>query len=838
MKREWGPVAKRLGDDPGAAGPYINIARTLLGKLVAHAQRGNLQYLVRRWKLVDGTLITAVTDHGRNTFTIIPPRPDPLAPPTPSCGSMIHGLLRTTDEGSYYRSVESTPEDEERGWLPIEPKMESTRLAASGATGIRLLPGLYCGEMRKVVQDKLSRGRDVPFSYTYAKSHGIYTDIQRNKWVIEISTTTGIRAQLLNLCKETPYTRENSIADLGYIPGAGEFGANPQARPVITLMPPTMFASSIRGAALFPQCGWAFSASGSKAANTLWRTKMVNGEEHLYTETFVIDIIITPTVAGPSGAATVTAVNEGYAYGNRIEHMKYPDYAAGKLQSLDHWGVRGDPAPTIDTIYHCWYDGEDLQELRRYKSPTVTTTDSEGYTDSRSYSGFTSPAYPATDEDLSLTGNPDPDLVSWAVMDSTGNLEYCFGTGENHCYRAATYKKTLKYSRNRSERYYDVPIIPFYDREGIYHAKLYEMRDAWNETTKNKVWPTHLLGAFGSQCINDDPVNYPGDRVGQFDLSAPPACNEIYFSGVNPVFTDFSGVVSYGCQPISRAYCYKLEGGPVKNGPSINKVDETAETRFKFKVMDREPISSFPTVYVWIEAEASDFPVINSNPVFDVNGNQTDGARVFNYIECVPQYRYYWYEDLNGDGVKEQYIRSASSPEAAFALDSPGYEITRIEELSPPDQLRIVRVYGKCVLGPPQCNPTQTINRGYVEYRAAKVRARHTLADSARLLHQTPEVTNQPRTDSGALFTAKAVLSGGNIMDLPVAVGQELPWLLFLDENSLSDQFLGIVADASDDAAVIYSTDISSISEKDGTQSYPLADVTITNSIWMGNPGP
>jgi hypothetical protein len=129
-------------------------------------------------------------------------------------------------------------------------------------------PGMYTGEMRKVVQDHFSRGYRIPYSYTAAKTHGVYIASDEKKWLIEIGDTYGVRAKPLGTCaidEDAPAELRDTLTNMDYIPVPTRFddsnGPDPEA---ITLMSSGTYAATctVHGGALFPECGWAFSAWG------------------------------------------------------------------------------------------------------------------------------------------------------------------------------------------------------------------------------------------------------------------------------------------------------------------------------------------------------------------------------------------------------------------------------------------------------------------------------------------------------------------------------------------------------------------------------------------------
>lgn len=238
-------------------------------------------------------------------------------------GNVIGQLpaVQPTPDGSIkYRMGKFWPRDDlrkkdETGWLESGKKPETLAnldLTLNGTSfrmgqlpfpdaraceyGKRGPASLYTGTMRKVVQvllgrcegeprvettpekDRLEYGfnnADIPYAYTFDKSHGVFTCSDHTKekpnvWVIEISSQRGVLAWKMDTRKVSKTGNPDLYETLGYLPV-------PTPRPVSTDANQRGLRSLWDGdgelsayfahGPLYQDCGWAFSYSGRRAAN-------------------------------------------------------------------------------------------------------------------------------------------------------------------------------------------------------------------------------------------------------------------------------------------------------------------------------------------------------------------------------------------------------------------------------------------------------------------------------------------------------------------------------------------------------------------------------------------
>lgn len=207
------------------------------------------------------------------------------------------------------------------GWQRID-KLAVTA-GGTHATGIPTSaypkPGMYSGKMQFVVQALLGIGRVVatqqneyltgeprepdddgkigvynPYDYRWTRTHGIYTSESGDLWLVEISRAEGILAMPLTMFVGTDtvafrrlLTRLGDIDTLfmldtiGALPMGETFPAGDDLTDAIANGKVLRLLEAedieefyhdsgldVEKKGLFTQCGWAFSANGSKAVNT------------------------------------------------------------------------------------------------------------------------------------------------------------------------------------------------------------------------------------------------------------------------------------------------------------------------------------------------------------------------------------------------------------------------------------------------------------------------------------------------------------------------------------------------------------------------------------------
>ena len=283
-----------------------------------------------------------------------------------------------------------------------------------------ILPGMFTGEMRKVVQDNISRGLTVPYAYGFAGTNGIFVAGNGDRWVVEI-TSGSIEAWPLR--KRDIPAGDNRLDSLDYAPGL-----SPKPLPgegnyddLIHLNVPDLVDPYTGRSALFSECGWAFSADGHLASVVTFedRTDTPNpatvGLSYGYSRLYTITIIES---GNQPASASIIEVESDWLYGDRVTHFKYPDYANDTLFSYD-W-FRGHPSPPyapgtgLEAPIHCWYNGGTLKVVRFHNS---------GGSTSQPY--IANPIVPAPN----ATTNPGPvDTTPWGDVTVTSGVYNCFSS--------------------------------------------------------------------------------------------------------------------------------------------------------------------------------------------------------------------------------------------------------------------------------------------------------------------------------------------------------------------------------------------------------------------------
>jgi hypothetical protein len=345
-------------------------------------------------------------------------------------------------------------------------------------------PGLYTGEMRKVVQDHFSRGYRISYSYTAAKTHGIYIASDQTKWLVEISDTYGVRAKLLSTCAidgSAPAELRDTLANMDYIPVPTRFddseGPDPSA---ITLMSSGTYAATctVHGASLFDECGWAFSASGASVANVMIRSRTAsNSKTYDYGTCLVISIAEDPETKKPK-TATASTNSDGWIYGDRVCQLKYPLYTKYSLISYD--AFKGQltelPFSSVAPMY-CWYEGESLKKVNIVWSPTVAWLPTGGTgTGHRTTRNYLSPIIDATVENKDFNGSYEAgdeeeealcsggEFINLANSDVTANPLGCWA----QCSQRVTEQIV---SASYLYEVIDVVVIPLQERQGVFHGR-------------------------------------------------------------------------------------------------------------------------------------------------------------------------------------------------------------------------------------------------------------------------------------------------------------------------------------------------------------------------------
>jgi hypothetical protein len=239
-----------------------------------------------------------------------------------------------------------------------------SKLAPIGAELLQVRSTMFTGEMRKVVQLLQGMGKPVPYSHTAGTTHGVFRVSGLAPWIIKISRD-GVVAYPMAVCRG-----KNSPTDLKYTPLPTP---EPEEPRVLMTAAQIKDAYSSKGA-FYAQCGWAFSANGSKAANCF-----VGSEDiYSYSWQYQISISADPETGAPV-SATLALLKEGYIHGPKSTHMKFPrgDIPMA-LRSFDPFRGNTNYLKECNAPVFCYFEGETLQTYFYVFSPggSVSRTDS------------------------------------------------------------------------------------------------------------------------------------------------------------------------------------------------------------------------------------------------------------------------------------------------------------------------------------------------------------------------------------------------------------------------------------------------------------------------------
>jgi hypothetical protein len=262
------------------------------------------------------------------------------------------------------------------------PDLIPWQLSAEENTIQKVNSGCYTGLMRRHVQVMQGLGLKVPFKYHFHISHGIYlqtTDTGKVvPWLIEISAANGIIAgkyptnqacrprESVLLPEKDPQTElfRQAVDELGYAP-ANTSSITP--RDVVVLMSQSELGSYLEGMQGYTvNEGWAFNYSCNEAQLVCWKW-ISNGSRKGYR--FKVSIAFDD-YGEPSGAS-ISQVEEGYLWGDRVTHFKYYDEGQGGIVSFDLLTSNREPPEATDITWRVFYDRDDNEVLCKYKRPQL-----------------------------------------------------------------------------------------------------------------------------------------------------------------------------------------------------------------------------------------------------------------------------------------------------------------------------------------------------------------------------------------------------------------------------------------------------------------------------------
>jgi len=283
------------------------------------------------------------------------------------CPSYLSGLVWI--KSGFSPSVEIDGVSYLRTLFPKDaPTTETdvTKLAGVADQMVSLRPGMFSGEMRKVVQILLGQGRSIPYSPSARVTHGVFRTATGRPWIIRISSD-GVVAYPMLVCMG-----KNTPTDLGYTPLPTEEPENP-----VVLLDAAGIRDAYTGkSAFYSACGWAFSESGAKAANCF-----VGSEDiYSYAWQYQISINADPETGDPISASMVRTA-EGYIHGPKTTHMKYPraDIPIA-LRSFDPYRGNANYVKDCAAPVFCFFDGEALQTYYYVYEPSSTFSRTDALT--------------------------------------------------------------------------------------------------------------------------------------------------------------------------------------------------------------------------------------------------------------------------------------------------------------------------------------------------------------------------------------------------------------------------------------------------------------------------
>lgn len=216
----------------------------------------------------------------------------------------------------YPGSIQSAPEN--RAWVDTA-KLNYRATQGEPAQAVTIRSSMFTGAMEKVVAVALGANQRVPWSWTWAKTHGVHYDLSGKAWLIEVSAEHGVMAMKFPSTKAIkPKAAESQIRkSLGFLPGFSSFpedesklGEAIAEGIVLQLALPEALAEFYASSAIVQSSGWAFNSKGSECMNICLAT--VDGARG--SACYKIEILTSES--GPTGAS-ILMVASGKGYGAR-----------------------------------------------------------------------------------------------------------------------------------------------------------------------------------------------------------------------------------------------------------------------------------------------------------------------------------------------------------------------------------------------------------------------------------------------------------------------------------------------------------------------------------------
>jgi len=395
---------------------------------------------------------------------------------------------------------------------------QNKRLGPVADTLITKRPGLYSGEMRKVVQDNLARGLDIPYEFSFFLTHGIFTAADGSKHIVEISNSGIFTWPLRTRDLIAGASEDTHLATLDYIPLRTERPQNPTQ-----IADASLLSEAYAESPWYSEQGWAFSGSGAKAVNVTVAAGVQPFPLHLHTRQW--ELTITETNNAPSSAA-IQEIASGYVWSPKVSGykalLKVPAYVFGDPVCVKfdiNYGLLAGPTATGSPI-HSWYEGEVRKEAQFWYHDNVFVDD-ETVID------------PWTPPQTSGPGSPDPNSIlsssGWGVWDAN-KRQSCFSSpvlGETEAIDKTGNEFTRGFAASghlagdlvvlreerrigmvRTQGNTDCLVIPLNEREGVFHIREIVTRESMNEFVRVMLegWSGHKDAAgLTDPCLSGCP---------------------------------------------------------------------------------------------------------------------------------------------------------------------------------------------------------------------------------------------------------------------------------------------------------------------------------------------
>lgn len=389
--------------------------------------------------------------------------------------------------------------------------------------------GWFTGEMRKVVQVLAGISGAISFSYNWQKTHGIFINsIDGSRWVIEVSADGVYTWELLRKLLSSPDDDGNPLlTSLGYLPfPPGDLSFTEK----IQLLSASAMADAYSGEPLTGEIGWGFNADGSECQNVVFGTyDAISGYQKA--RRYKITIASDNGAGNPNGA-TISLIDDEYAYSNRIQnYVRAPaltDCGPASVRRL-FYNPAGHPTSgeLIFPVY-VFYKGNNEQVISyRYIPDSVTSESAK-----KPYSSYShqecaaNPGFPIDSGDIGIWTDGGTVTKGGAIIEgiaaytntspnieihtasnfissirstlSGGAIAEAFSSNVPAVYtHFDVFTKTFVYNGTYSELEYWALVIPHFNREAYY----FQTKKTANWTNAQKGKAT-LLAMSG---MRDDP---------------------------------------------------------------------------------------------------------------------------------------------------------------------------------------------------------------------------------------------------------------------------------------------------------------------------------------------